>query len=722
MSAKTPAKKSFLSKVATSSDLCLTFGFFGIIILLVLPIPTSILDFLLALSIALSLGILLLVMYIKEPSDFSVFPVILLVTTLFRLGLNVASTRLILLDGYAGHVIESFGSFVVRGNYVVGAVIFLILVVINFVVITKGAGRIAEVAARFMLDSLPGKQMSIDAELNAGIIEERTATKRRLKLQQETDFYGAMDGASKFVRGDAIAGILITVINVVGGIAIGVFQKGMPLAESLQKFTLLSIGDGLVSQIPALIVSIGSGILITRTSEGSSLGQHIGKQVRVHPQVMKLVAVMLFIFAILPGMPFFPFMLLSVLSYLGSSFLKKHKSSWAQVEEEVLEENKITSLTGNQHKPSHSTGSLEDLKSMIQVDLLSVQLSYSLIPLADKKNNGDLLDRITSLRQKFAKDLGLILPPISVSDNLELPQNHYRFLLRGKELSSGSIIPHQFLAVNVSDSKEKLPGLQTKEPVFGLDATWILEDQRQNADANGFTTVDALSVLITHLTEIIKENAFLILEREDVQKLLDLLKQNNPTLINELIPDKVSVGLIQRVLQNLLQEKIPIKNLSLILETIADFADFTKNPDDLSEQVRKKLGIYFIPELEVTPKTIQALTLDPSLENLLVSRIKRTQFDVGLMMDPDITRKLLSDMKPKIQSVINDGLDPIIITISELRLPFKRFFDPTFPKLSVIAYQELPPKTKIQNLASISIHDSFNDFPLNQELEQALPV
>lgn len=704
MKAHNQGPSAFISKILSNTDLTLTFGFFGIIILLVLPVPTSILDFLLAMSIGFSLLVLLMVIYVKEPSGFSVFPVVLLSITLFRLGLNVASTRLILLDGYAGEVIQSFGHFVVRGNYVVGAVVFLILVVINFVVITKGSGRIAEVAARFTLDGLPGKQMSIDAELNAGIIDEKVATERRIKLQKEADFYGSMDGASKFVRGDATAGVLITLINVVGGIAIGVFQMDMTIVDALQKFTLLSIGDGLVSQIPALIVSVAAGILITRTSEGVDLGTHLGRQLRLYPRAVGVAAVMLVIFGLLPGMPLFPFAVIGIACGVIAHFLKKHAAFWDENEER---EHHLSSSSSDQglaeNRDVSETSIEEDFKKMIQIDIFAIELGYGLLALADKKQSGDLLERITGVRQKFARDMGVILPSISVRDNLNLDQNEYRFLLRDKEVVRGTLIPNRWLAVNVSNSDHPLEGVSTTEPVFNLDAFWIDDKIRKDAEIYGYTVVDAASVLMTHLSEVMKEKAYLMLEREDTQRIIDCVKENNPTLINELLPDKISVGMVQRVLQNLLQENVPVKNITLILETIGDFVEFTKNPDELSERVRRRLGAFFVQEYEAEPGVLQALTIDPPLEQLLASRVERSQLELALMMDPEVTQLLLEQMKPRLAEMVEKSQDPIVMTITELRLPFKRFFESTFPRMIVLSYQEVPPKTKIQSMGVISI-------------------
>lgn len=702
MDKETPPPSNFLEKVFKNTDLAFTFCLFGIVILLIMPVKPMFMDVLLAGSIGCSLLILLIVVYVKEPAEFSVFPTILLAVTLYRLGLNVASTRLILLDGYAGGVIDSFGNFVVRSNYVVGAVVFLILIVINFVVITKGAGRIAEVAARFTLDAMPGKQMSIDAELNAGLIDEASATKRRLKIQKEADFYGAMDGASKFVRGDAIAGILITIINVVGGIAIGVFQKNLPLMDSLQKYTLLSIGDGLVSQVPALIISVGAGILITRTGEGINLGEHLGRQIFIHPRALAIAASMLFIFGLMPSMPFAPFAALGILIGGVAYLVKKHESELSMESSQGLE-----GPTQKQDEEILKPGSNKDLQKIIHVDTFSIELGYGLLGLADSQASGDLLERITGVRQKIARELGIVLPPIAVRDNLDLETNKYRFLMRNKVLASSELFPSQCLAMNISGSTTTLTGTPTIEPVFGLEAVWIAEDERQTAEMNGFTVVDAPSVLITHLSEILKDNSHYLLEREDVQKLIDNIKENNATLINELLPDLVSVGLVQRVLQNLLKEHISIKNLTLILETIADFATLTKNPDELSEQVRKVLGVYFAEDYESQPGLIKALTLDPRLEQHLISRIQRSQFEVGLMMDPALTESLIHEFSARLKHINEQGLDPILMTTADLRLPFKRFFDPSFPRLNVLAYQELPNQTQVQSLGIIPLPENI---------------
>lgn len=707
-----------LNLVKKNPDLIFVLALFSAIFILFLPIPPAFLDLLFSISIGTSLLIMLLIIYIKYPPDFSVFPTILLTFTLFRLGLNVASTRLILLDGYAGNVINSFGEFVVRGNYVVGAVVFLILVIVNFMVITKGAGRIAEVAARFTLDAMPGKQMSIDAELNAGLIDEKTASLRREKIQREADFYGAMDGASKFVRGDAVAGILITLINVIGGFAIGVMQKDMSLVESLETYTLLSVGDGLISQIPSLIVSFAAGVLVTRNNESTDLGASIGNTVASQPRALAVASGLITVFALIPGMPAVPFIALGTITGLGAYFIHKNKSNELQEIERLSGEGQAALEDGS--PPTDGTeGSIEgaqSFESLISTDTFSIELGYGLLSLANKNSGGDLLERITGLRKSLAKELGLIVPPVAVRDNLELDASNYRFLLRGKQVADGQIMSERWLAMNVSNSSVSLKGTVTKEPVFGLDAVWVTEAVKKTAEINGYTVVDSTSVLITHLSETLKRVSSMILDREDVQKLIDLVKERNPTLINEILPDLASIGLIQRVLKNLLSEGIPIRNLTVILETIADFAPFTKNPDDLSEQVRRKIGVYFMGQYEAEEGIVNAVTLEPKLDQLIASQVKRTQTDVGIMLDPSLTQYLLAELESRINAMSEEGYQPILITSADVRLPFKRFFEPSFPQMTVLSYQEFATDVQIQTHSIITLPNELN--PLVQDSQE----
>lgn len=704
--------KSNLGRLSGNSDLGFVFGLFGAVFLLVVPVHKDILSILLVVSIAISLLILLTVIYVKDPPEFSVFPTLLLSVTLYRLGLNVASTRLILLDGDAGSVIESFGTFVVGGNYVVGTVIFLILVIINFVVITKGAGRIAEVTARFTLDAMPGKQMSIDAEMNSGVITEAEALSKREKIQKDADFYGSMDGASKFVRGDAVAGIFITVVNIIGGILIGYFQKEMTIVGSLEKYTILSIGDGLVSQVPAIIISIAAGILVTRSSEEANLGEFVGKQLTVYPRAIGIAGCMLLLFSFFLSETFWPFFILSMVCFAAAYHYSKVASS------EDSEFDEIGQASGPSQAPQGGVpqqssalnseegqeNKLSPMENAIEQEVFGLEMGYGLLVLADKKKGGDLLDRITGARTNFAREMGMLLPTIGVRDNIELEPNEYRFLLRGKEIIRSTILPDRVLAMSMGGGDAgKLNGIPTIEPVFGIQAMWIPDEERRNAEIEGCTVVDPSSVLVTHLADVLKRIAYLILEREGTQRLLDLIKDKNPTLVSELLPDLVNVGIIQRTLQNLLRERIPIKNLTIVLETIADMAAITKNPDDLSEQARKRLGMYFVKEYEVETDKLLAMTFEPRLEQTLISRVKRSQFDIGLVMDPNLTEGIIREIEPKIKEMTERGLSPIIVTTSELRLAFRRFMEPSYPQLVVLAYQELPTETQIEPFGAIAL-------------------
>ena len=697
------------SRLLKRADLIFTGALFAVVLMLIVPVPAFVLDLMLALQIGLSLLVLLVVVYVKDPPEFSGFPTLLLGLTLYRLALNVCSTRLILTQGHAGHIIDSFGRFVIQGNYVVGFVVFLILIVINFVVITKGAGRIAEVSARFTLDAMPGKQMAIDAELNAGIIDEQTATTRRVKIQKEADFYGSMDGASKFVRGDAIAGILITVVNIVGGFAIGAMQMGLSLGESAAKFTLLSIGDGLVSQIPALIVSVGAALLVTRTSGTGDLGAQVGGQLMHYPRALKIAAGMMALFGLMPGMPALPFLLLGgILFYIARSLPEPEADDVSKTggKAGAAAGGKAgaagsTTADGSASVSKSATG--DDFRKLIELDVFAIEIGYGLLPLADARQGGDLLSRVTGVRKTLARAQGVLVPPIAVRDNLELESNEYRFLLRGKSIGRGQVQPGRFMAMNVTGSRVKLRGLPTREPVFNLEAVWIEDTERKSAELNGYTVVDPASVMITHLSESLKGVTHLLLGRQEVQTLVDHLKEKNPALVSELLPDLVNLGIIQRVLQNLLRESISIINLPLILEGIGDFAALTKNPDDLSELIRRRLGLYFVPELECRPGALKAATLDPRMEQLLGTKVHRTPGEVGLSIDPMTGRHLLQELNRMVGEFAQNALTPVLVTGTEIRLPLKRFLEPSFPRLVVLAYQELPNTTEIENLGIITL-------------------
>lgn len=690
------------------AELGLVLFLFGTLLLLVLPLAPMLLDLLLGVSIASGLLVLLVIVYIREPASFSSFPTLLLIITLFRLGLNVASTRLILIDGYAGEIINAFGNLVVQGNYVVGFVIFLILTVINFIVITKGAGRIAEVAARFTLDAMPGKQMAIDAELNAGLIKEDQARSRRKALQQEADFYGAMDGSSKFVRGDAIAGILITIINVIGGIGIGVFQKGMPITEALQRYTILSIGDGLVSQVPALIISTAAGILVTRAASEASLGQSLTKQLFFQPKVLMILSISMFVLALVPGLPMLPFL------FLGGLFGVMHRqfSKAGLLLPLVMGGGGdggggggATAAVGGGSTPAGgapgAAKASDKLEDLLSLDTLQIELGYGLLQLADVRKGGDLLERVTGVRRNFVSEMGFIIPSVRLRDNLQLAQNEYRFVFRGQLIARGEVIPGQWLAMNVNNSTVVLNGVQTVEPVFQLPAVWITEVERKNAEIAGYTTVDAASVLVTHFGETIKRYCHQILSRQDVQTLLDNLKQSNPALVNELVPALLTVGQVQRVLQILLSEGVSIRNLIGILERVADHATLTKNPEELAEQSRRSLGTQIIKPYQNERGAIHAITLDPWLEEDLVRGLRPSQSETILLLDPKLIQHLSHHLSQAMQPLIADGRPPVVLCTSAIRYGLRKFFAGKYPELAFISYEELPPKIEIQAAGTI---------------------
>jgi flagellar biosynthesis protein FlhA len=690
--AQTKSGKANMSRLFKNGDVFVIGGLFGTILLMILPVHPLLLDCFLAISIALSLLILLSILYVREPAEFTGFPTLLLFVTLFRLSLNIASTRLILLDGYAGHIIETFGNFVVRGNYVVGLVIFLILVLINFIVITKGAGRIAEVAARFTLDAMPGKQMAIDAELNAGMIKEAEARARRRAVEQEADFYGAMDGASKFVRGDAIAAILITLINVLGGFAIGILQKGMTVNEALQRFTLLSIGDGLVSQIPALITSTAAGILVTRAAAKEDLGSELTKQLLSYPKVMTILTGMLVVFALVPGLPMFPFLLLASMTGFLAYNLKGEQPGA-----------KTAALGESPGSPAakEASASPDKLETLLNLDSLQIELGYGLINLADARKGGDLLERVTGVRKTFAQEMGVIIPPIRLRDNLQLEANRYRFLLKGNPIVEGELMPGHWLAMNASNSKVVLKGMPTVEPVFKLPATWIAEAERKHAEVSGYTVVDAPSVLVTHLSETVKRNCHEILSRQDVQNLLDNLKTTHPTVVSELIPAQLNVGQVQRILQNLLAEGVSIRNLAGILEKVSDYTGTTKNPDELSEFARRALGAQIIKPFQSEKGGLQAITLDPRLEQQIAQGVRQTSNEISLTMEPKLARHVMDTLSQRLQQLLSAGQPPVVLCAPQIRLAFRRFFETTFSELTVLAYTEVPARVEIQSNGTI---------------------
>jgi len=689
-------------------DLWLVAALFGTILVLIMPVVPFMLDLLLTISIAASLLVLLVILYLRQPADFTGFPTLLLFITLYRLALNVASTRLILLNGYAGHIIQAFGNFVVHGNYVVGMVVFLILVLINFIVITKGAGRIAEVAARFTLDALPGKQMAIDAELNAGLINESEARDRRRAIEEEADFYGAMDGASKFVRGDAIAAILITLINIVGGFAIGILQKGMTMSDALHTYTILSIGDGLVSQIPALITSTAAGVLITRATAKNSLGHELGRQLLFYPRALTILSAMLAIMGMMPGLPMLPFWTLAIIVGLLSYSLHRHggvaelaaatpSSKSAVSGRTTTGKTSAGAVTGT----STETRPADPIENLLTLDTLQIELGLGLVSLADTSKGGDLLERVTGVRRNFAQEMGMLIPPIRLRDNLQHGANEYRFLLKGNPISQGQLMPGQWLAMNATNTQTKLKGIPTVEPVFQLPATWVTDVERKTAEAAGYTVVDAASVLVTHLAETVRRHCDEILTRQDVQSLLDNLKKTHPAVVNELVPTLLSVGQVQRILQNLLAEGISIRNLAGILEKVGDCATFTKNPDELSEYARRALGPQISKPFQTDAGHLRAITMDPKLEHQLTQGVRQAAGETTLVVEPKLARHVMESLSKFVQQMLSSGQQPVILCAPQLRLAFRRFFESTFGDLAVLSYAEVPQRVQVQNMAVI---------------------
>ena len=684
-----------LNSSGKKSELVLPIFLVVVIVVMVLPVPTFFLDVLLTMSITLSLLVLLVALYSDQPLDFSSFPTMLLIATLFRLSINIASTRLILLHGNegpdaAGNVIQAFGNFVVGGNYVVGIIVFIVLVVINFVVITKGATRIAEVSARFTLDAMPGKQMSIDADLNAGLIDEEGARARRKKIENQADFYGSMDGAAKFVRGDAIAGIIITLVNIIGGFIIGVLQMKMDVATAAGNYTILSVGDGLVSQIPALIVSTAAGIVVTRASNDSSLSGEIAFQLFGNSKVMFSTAAILFFFAIVPGLPMLPFLILAVvIGLIGlQNRTRDQKLVAAQVEEE---------------EAPQIPDEAETIESLLTQDIVELEVGYGLIGLVDADQGGDLLDKVRAIRRQWAQGVGIVIPPIHIRDNLQLKPGQYRILIKGVEVGSTELSYDRFLAMDPGTVDKKIDGIPTKEPTFGLPALWIRKSDREAAQFAGYTVVDVATVITTHLNEIFRRYAHELLTRQDVQQLLDSLAKKYPKVVEELVPNLLSLGKVQKLLSNLLREEIGVKDLLTIVETLADYAPLSKDPDLLTEYVRQSIS-RTITEKYITPDgSIPVVTLDPQLETLLTDSLNQTQQGTYLAVDPDVAQKVISSIEKVLEKFERISKQPTILCSPIIRGHLRRFLEKFVPNIAALSHNEIDPKAKIYSVGTIGI-------------------
>ena len=679
------------SLIQKYSDVIIAVTLVMIVIMMIIPLPTPLLDLLICLNITIALVVIMSAIYNEEALDLSVFPSLLLVTTLFRLALNISSTRLILINGYAGEVITAFGNFVVGGNPVVGFIMFIILVIINFIVITKGSERVAEVSARFTLDAMPGKQMAIDADLNQGAITDEEAKIRRTKIQREADFFGAMDGASKFVKGDAIAAIIIMLINIGGGFVIGMAQRDMAAVEALQTYTLLTVGEGLVSQIPALLISTATGIIVTRAASEGNLGNDIVKQLFNNERVFFINAGVLLMLSIVPGLPGVPFASLAVVcAFIGYSLHKK-----SVVPEEVKEEQAQAKEKTEATRP-------ENIISLLQVDPMELEIGYSLIPLVDTGQGGDLLDRIVMIRRQCALELGLVVPTIRIRDNIQIKPNAYIIKLKGMEIARGELMLDHFLAMNSGTVFEEIPGIETVEPAFGLPALWIPESQREQAELNGYTVVDAVSVLATHLTEIIKQHASEILGRQEAQNLVDNLAKTHQSLVDEVVPELLGVGEIQKVLANLLNERISIRDMATIMEVLADYARATKDPEILTEYVRHAMGRQITQQV-VQGNILPCVTLDPALENRIVGSIQRTDHGSYVSLDPESMRRMINSLTNEIDKLANQGYPAVVLTSPAVRLYFRKLVERSVQGLTIVSHAEIDQSVEIQIIGVVRI-------------------
>ncbi|MDC1068090.1 flagellar biosynthesis protein FlhA [Candidatus Kapabacteria bacterium] len=684
-------QKKVIPAIAGNPDMALAGGIVLILALLIIPLPPMLLDFFLAINITISVMIVLIAVYLEKPLDFSAFPSVLLITTLFRLGLNVASTRLILGSAEAGDIIHAFGDFVIGGNYIVGIIIFLILLIINFIVIIKGSGRIAEVAARFTLDALPGKQMSIDADLNAGYIDEQTAKKRRQELTSESDFYGSMDGASKFIKGDAIAGIIITVINLLGGFLIGMLQLDMDFNTALTTYSILTIGDGLVSQIPSLLISVGGGLVVTRNGSTQKLDVELGEQFTGNPKPLIMSSAVLFAMAFLPGFPTIPFLLFSIATGAGAYFRYTgiKKGAEQKLKEELQEAEKDEK--GDTEKP---------VEELLKIDPIEIELGYSLIAMVDETQGGDVFKRITNVRRQLATELGVIIPPVRVRDNLQLEAEKYVVKIRGNEIAENVLYPNMLLAMNPGTAEGKLQGINVTEPVFGLPATWIPLNQRENAEIQGYTVVEPPTVLTTHLTELLRRNSDKLLTRQDTKQLVDNLKEDYPALIEEVKPENLPLSALQKTLQNLLKEGIPIRDLPIIIESLLEYYKVTQNTDVLTEYVRHNMSDTIKKLFEDQNGVIHGIGIDPRLENdmsrSLAEQSNNNSISPSMGLHPNTIQTIMKSISKSIDEITMAGHLPTVICSAQIRPYFQKMIHTNYPMVSVISYTELPPDTEVE--------------------------
>jgi flagellar biosynthesis protein FlhA len=677
-------------------NLIFSVGMVGIIFILVLPLPTWVIDMLLSLSIASAVLVIMLISNIKKPTDFNVFPTLLLFITLFRLGLNIATTRAILTQGDAGNLIQAFGQFVVQGNFVIGLVIFIILTIINFIVITKGAGRVAEVSARFTLDAMPGKQMSIDADLNAGVISEKEARDRRKGIEKEADFYGAMDGASKFVRGDAMAGVLITGINLIGGFVIGIMQMNLSAEESVQRFSLLSVGDGLVSQIPALLISAAAGILVTRSGSEAGLGEDFMRQLLSSRRVVLMTGVMLWAMILVPGFPKFVLLIMGGL-FVALAQAMPHPAAEAGA-------GGATTTIGGKTVPAKGGKANEPAQFIPKPgEILTLEIGLGLLPLV-QGNMQNLLDRVLALRRTLSQEMGAMIPPITIRDQSSLRTHKYQLLLRGHPLASGEVFCNQLMAMGIGPAagKQQLRGRPTVEPAFGMPALWIPETERKAAERGGYIVIDPLTVMVTHLSEILKRNLSDMITRQDVQEMLNRLKETNAAVVTELGQLQISVGLVQRILQNLLREGVSVRELSIILERLCDQYPYTKNIDELSEACRRALHLEIARQLDSDDGRLKVITLHPDVEQRVIESVRQMPQEVVLVLDPALAGHIHSELKKGIQTMAGSGRSPTLLCAPAIRVGLKKFFEDSFKLLKIFAYNEISPALKLEPIYTIA--------------------
>jgi flagellar biosynthesis protein FlhA len=686
----------YMARLSRRVDLAAPVFVLIVMVVLILPMPAIVLDILIVFNITLSLVILLVGMYVAKPQDFNAYPSVLLIVTLFRLALNVATTRRILLFGgdqgpsAAGHMVQAFGQFVVGGSYVIGLVVFLILLAIQFIVINHGAGRIAEVTARFTLDAMPGKQMAIDADLNAGYIDEQEARKRRKDLGAEANFYGAMDGAVKFTQRDAIAALIILVVNIVAGIIIGIIQFNLPVMQAMQTFTLLTVGDGLVTAIPSLLISVGGAILTTRSgSQSPNLGTEVMTQLGVDYRPLAIAAAVLFLFGAVPGLPLVPFWIMAILF----GFLAY--ATWHFAARKVEEQHEAE--TREKVKPEGP----ERVEGLLKVDPLGLEVGYGLIPLLDAAHGGTVLERIKALRRQMAQDLGIVVPPIRIRDNLQLPANTYRVLLRGEEIARSEVLPGLFLAMNPGTATGEIQGTQTTEPAFGLPAVWVNDAQRDHAQLLGYTVVDGATVITTHLSELVKQQAPELVGRVEIQQLLDNLKEMYPKLVEDLVPGVVPIGVIQKVVQNLLRERVPVRDLARILEATADAIGITRDPLTLTEYVRQHLGRSLTSPHLSDNNELGVLTLDPKLEQTIQAGIESTDRGSFLAIDPSRLQELLNRITTGITNLL-PGAQPVLLTNPVVRPHLRHLLERALPHLVVLSHSEVPMDVRVINLGTVA--------------------